>query len=364
MTVAKKVFKIKVPFSLEEYRKGYRYALSKYTTDEVQFVKMTREKSIDKIITETHKVLNLGKRMPFMVRKVIPTAACMVEEFSTNVDSIKITSDGVSDTFEHFHQTTDIKQNDLNVNKERTVDTVTVANTEHVIADEKIKILDKDGTELPVEETAKIINERLDVQKNKSAKDLKIDERLKVNEKNIKNTLGISETEMREENSKKTEKNSLGKAHCQKEKHQKYEEEGHYTTTKYKNMHFDESTFKMNIDTKVTTNEHFKFNTDAPVEVIDFRTYFKEKMVKVDDRDYSGNFSERYPCVYVYKFVEVEINSKLLGWISKEVVKSLRDSMVELTRDVIRFHKEWKNMKEEELDKYEDEVVKKFMQSK
>lgn len=355
MTTAKKVFRIKIPFDLESYRKGYRYSLSRFTTEEVTFLKMTREKNMNKVTTETHKLLDIGKRMPFMVRKVVPTAACLVEEFSTSVDSIRITEDGNKDSFCHFHQEAQVKQNDLNVEKERTIDTINVDGIKHVIADEKTKLLDKEGKELPVEEAQDIVNERLNVEKNETVKNIK--------EKTLKNdTLSKHENELKKANDKKCTECATVQANCQKK--DKSTDEGHFTTTKYKNRHFDEKTFKMSIDTKVTTNPEFKFNTDASMEDIDFRTYFKEKLYKTEGRDYTGNYEERYECVYVYKLVEIEINARLLGWVAKEILKLLKETVIEVQRDLVKHYPEWKDMNDEELDKYEDEVVKKFMKSK
>lgn len=89
MTTKTKEYVIKVPFTLHEWRKGQRYILAKYTTDEVTIINMKQRKEGDKIITESQKVLNLETRLPSIISKVLSSKSLLVDEFSINIDEIK-----------------------------------------------------------------------------------------------------------------------------------------------------------------------------------------------------------------------------------------------------------------------------------
>lgn len=94
MTTKVREYKIKMPYSIAEWRKGQRYVVAKYTTDEVQVVNMKKRMEHKSIITETHKMLDLSKRLPGMVKKVLSGSALCVDEYSTNVDVLSFPSDG------------------------------------------------------------------------------------------------------------------------------------------------------------------------------------------------------------------------------------------------------------------------------
>lgn len=287
MTTAKRIYKIKLPLTLEEYRRGIRFAICKFTTEEVTFFKFSRDKKLNQITTESHKLLNIGERMPYVVKKVVPTAAYMVEEFSTNIDTVTVEKDNT--TFTHFHQVTQAEGENHQVMGEETV----IENVHTA-----------DGQEFTKTDTKQMTLPEL--------KEIHMD--------------------------------------C-----------GHTTFTSYKNRHFDEKTFRMQVNTKVVKNGNYVFDdTDAKVEEIDFRIVGKEKLEKVADRDYSGDYSEKFPCIYVYKHIEIEINQFGIGWVSKEVLKILRDNIAELQQDVVRHYSEWSKMTEEELDEYENKTIEKF----
>ncbi|ORD94278.1 hypothetical protein ECANGB1_942 [Enterospora canceri] len=289
MTIAKRIYVIKLPLTLDEYRRGFRYALSKFTTDEVSFIKMDRQRQIDSVTTETVKVLNLSKRMPYMVRKVIPAAACLVEEFSTNIDTLQFKKG--DDKYTHVHKETKLKQIGKIYRSEEIVDEL---NTQ-VVAESAVAVEPAD----------------------------------------MKQSLGDESGII-----------------------------GHYTKTTYKNRHFDEKTFKMRIDTKVCAENSFKFTgVDAEVEELDFRTFLKNKVVKVGENDYSGDYEKKYGAVYVFKYVEIELNSMVLGWIAKEILKVLRNNIVEIQQDIVKYRDKWIEMSEEELEKMEKDVVEKFMKN-
>lgn len=237
MTIVKKIYRIKLPLNLDEYRRGIRYAISKMTTDEVTYIQFNRKIENNIIKTESRKFISLEKRMPYLVKKSLPAKALLQEEYSTTIELI---------------------------NGEPTNDL-----------------------------------------------------------------------------------------------------DGHTTHTIYKNQYFDENTFKMTVEAKVCKNANFNFNnSDIKIEDIDFRTYFKKPLIKVDNRDYSGNFEERYNIVYVYKYIEIEINSTLFGWMCKKIAESLRDTIVELQHVILCDYNSWTKMNETELENYEHKIIERFSNNK
>lgn len=286
MTTAKKIFRIKLPITLDEYRRGFRYTLAKFTTDEVIYQKFERSTEMDKITTKTHKTLNLTGRIPMLVKKVIPTAACFVEEFSTNVDTVVIEKEGAK--FTHFHQRTQAGIGNKVVTKDLELDGLKNDSKEEVIKDEKVFVED--------------INNN-------------------VVDPNI----------------------------------------GHFTETNYKNVHFDEKTFKMKMITHVCKNKDFKFDQySADIVDLDFRVANNEDLTKIGDRDYSGNYEERFDCVYIFKYVEIELNSFGLGWISKELLKVLKSNLLEIQQCNMKWFNEWINLNDQEIEKKENEIVMKY----
>ena len=93
MTTKIREYIIKVPFTIDEWRKGQRYVLAKQTTDEVTIVKTNQRKENNKIITEYHKVLNISKRLPSLIMKVIDSKSLLIDEFSVNIDEIRSEED-------------------------------------------------------------------------------------------------------------------------------------------------------------------------------------------------------------------------------------------------------------------------------
>lgn len=85
-----RVYRTKVPFSVSQWRIGQRYVLAKYTTDEVKIVDLRQSNVEGKLVTESHKVIDLSKRMPSVIKKLIAGNALLVDEFSTNVDVMHI----------------------------------------------------------------------------------------------------------------------------------------------------------------------------------------------------------------------------------------------------------------------------------
>lgn len=94
MSTKVREYKIKMPYTITDWRKGQRYVIAKYTTDEVQIVGVKKKKEHKSVITETHKTLDLSKRLPGVVKKVLSGSALCVDEYSTNVDVLTFPSDG------------------------------------------------------------------------------------------------------------------------------------------------------------------------------------------------------------------------------------------------------------------------------
>ena len=77
---------IKMPYSVSEWRKAQRYVLAKYTTEEVTIIKHQKTKDENMTKTETHKFINIVKRLPSVIGKVIGGKAFCIDEYSTNLD--------------------------------------------------------------------------------------------------------------------------------------------------------------------------------------------------------------------------------------------------------------------------------------
>ncbi|KAI5149416.1 hypothetical protein ENBRE01_0888 [Enteropsectra breve] len=93
MSTKKKILKIEIPFTLQEYRKGSRYILTKLTTSEVQIVYHRKSEENGNKSIATHKVMNVQKKVPYVIRKLIPDDACVVDEFSTHMEIYKVVTE-------------------------------------------------------------------------------------------------------------------------------------------------------------------------------------------------------------------------------------------------------------------------------
>lgn len=83
-------YRTKVPYTVSKWRKGQRYVLAKYTTDDIQILDIEKMVESDSIVTKSHKILNMSKWLPGVIKKIMNENAMFVEEFSTNVDVIKL----------------------------------------------------------------------------------------------------------------------------------------------------------------------------------------------------------------------------------------------------------------------------------
>lgn len=293
MTNRVRLYKIRVPFTISEWRKGQRYILTKLTTSDVQIVYHKTRKEDKTLITETHKILDVKNKIPYIIKKVIPDDACIVDEFSTNVEALSI---------------------DISTEKGKQVYNI------------ETHIENKDG-----------ILAKLDVNRTEIVdKTKENNEDYKVNIKNVNFT--------------ENDNSSI--------------ESLHSCTTSYKNRHFDEKTFILHIKTKISNKDIeniFGMETAPKEEAIDFRSFNKKDIKKVGERDYSGEWSERLPSIYVYKLIDVSINSFGFGWITKDIDKHVRNMLVDVQQQIIETYDEWKNLSEEELVKLEKEMIQKFI---
>lgn len=94
MSTKVREYKIKMPYTMADWRKGQRYVIAKYTTDEVRIIDLKRRREQESVITETHKALDLSKRLPGIVKKVLSGSALCVDEYSTNVDVFTLPPQG------------------------------------------------------------------------------------------------------------------------------------------------------------------------------------------------------------------------------------------------------------------------------
>jgi hypothetical protein len=86
MTTKIREYAIKIPFTLQDYRRGQRYVLAKYTTDEVIILENKQRKEDKKVISECKKILNLKKRLPSILTSVLNEKSLLLDEYSINID--------------------------------------------------------------------------------------------------------------------------------------------------------------------------------------------------------------------------------------------------------------------------------------
>ncbi|ORD96767.1 hypothetical protein HERIO_1309 [Hepatospora eriocheir] len=256
MTVSKQTFKIKLPFTMYEFRRGQIYTLCRMMREDVSIIKHSRSKDGNLVRTESIKELNLSPFIPSAVKSVIPTKACIVEEFSTSIEAI-LEEDAIA-----LHKFTEFVQND-----------------EHLV-DEHFKRI--------------------------------------------------------------------------------YKKNSHDCLTVYKNKYYSEKSFRITITTKVNTDPNYKVE-DSHVKEIDFRTLKSDiSLLNVGSRDYTGDWHGKFPVIYVYKTVEIEVNVFGLGWVSSKINKGLSEQLLEFQTNLIKWYDEWKNLSDDELEELENDMIKKF----
>lgn len=339
MTTKTRIYSIKLPFTIKEWRKGSRYILTKLTTNEVKIVYHNTKASGSFLETSTHKVLDVKNKMPYIIGKLIPDDACVVDEFSTSIDSIVVSLDGPGG----------------NNTKAQAYNIKTCAKNKDGIL-EKVKaekggiIKEKDmkGLENQLENIN--INEKADDEKSNSD-GAKINvlgkdgEKLKINDE-IAENLGKDILKIM--------------AKCQNSGD---DEHVNHAITIYKNRYFDTKTFSLQVKTHASTKVQknvFELDKDFKELEIDFRTYNKKDLTKVGDRDYT-NWESEYPCINLYKLVDVSVNSFGMGWVASEVDKFIRNLLVDVQQKIIKSYDEWKDLTEEDLKTLEDEMIQKFI---
>lgn len=295
MTTKIREYRIKVPFSVHNWRKGQRYVLAKYTTEDVQIIDVKQRKENDSIITESHKVLNMSKWLPSVVKKILNENAMFVDEFSTNIDIL-------------------ILQSDTDPNKQVIVTTKDIK-TKGLLKEMKIE---------KVQEIKGDIAESKDPLKNIESKTLKDGEDKKINVDLSKNKKNSTKDESDDNQSTLT-------STCE---------------STYVNKHYDSETFKLTVKTIIKNEEE-----ESVFKVKDCKTQFYD--LAKDKESYC----------YVYKLIQVTVNSMIFGWVADKIKNSVRDMLNKFHEKVIETESEWINMKEEELIKLEEEMVTKFLKN-
>ncbi|KAI4292202.1 hypothetical protein PAPHI01_1476 [Pancytospora philotis] len=323
MATKTKVYRIKVPFDAHEWRRGSRYILTKLTTEEVQIVYHTMSHGKTSVTTKTHKILDVKAKVPYIVRKLIPDSACIVDEFSTNIDSAIVTvvdPAGNAQTGQAYNIETRVE------------------NEEGVVAEVKAT---KDGVVSP-ENLAGTVNQLGNINVNEELADCKEDggpSRVTVKEADKS---GDSEA---------SAGNGLSKLMSK-------------CTTVYKNRYFDPATFSLEVATMAVAEPKeniFDLEKAHKEEDLDFRTYNKSSLLRAGERSYEGDWGERYPVTYVYKCVDVSVNSFGLGWVAGEVDKMIRNLLVSVQQKIIETYDEWSKLSDEEIGELEEQMVKKFV---
>lgn len=299
MTTKTKVYKIKVPLTLQEWRKGSRYILTKLTTSEVQIVYHTTESSGGEITTKTHKILDVKQKIPYIIRKLIPDTACIVDEFSTNIDSVMVTLTdpaGNTETAQVYNVETKLK------NKEGLLEAIDTVREDVVVPDriadqlENINLNEERKDGAPGRGGAeKMVNHCTTVYKNRyfDAKTFSLEVR----------TAG----------------------------------------------------------THVLKENIFDLDKAFKEEFLDFRTCNHAKIARVGERDYSGDWESSYPCTIIYKLVDVSVNSFGLGWVAAEVDRMIRNLLVSVQQKIIQSYDDWVHLSEKEISDLENDMVQRFI---
>lgn len=264
-------YKIRMPYSASEWRKAQRYILAKYMTDEVKIIKHVKTKSENSVETESHKFINLEKRLPAIMAKLLNGNALLVDEYSKNLDYI----------IPKVEIEEDMKCDGLikNVNKR------------------EIKDLKKNIDEKDVLNAIKDINLKPDV------KDVNV---------TLNEPISLSES-------------------------------------RYVSKRYDEKTFKLMVRTKI-------FETSSILNnVFDLEPGFKSREIDMVPKGHEG------ATIWVYKLVEVQINSILLSWTAESIKNLLRDMLLQFQEKIIETEEEWKAISVEDLEKLEVETIDKFM---
>lgn len=292
MTTKTRIYRTKVPFTVEEWRKGQRYVLAKYSTDEVKIIQHTFTKSDGSVITETHKEIDLSKRIPGVVRKVINGNAVTVDEYSTTVDIMCFC--GKADlVVTKQHIKTDGLLKEMNIEKVQEIKEI-----KH--KGDPMKDVQKDNLEEDVDTKIGIDLSKI----NKQGKPCKSHEKPKSTVSTLAST-------------------------CE---------------TRYVNRQYDTNTFSLLVKTIVKEEEE--------------ENLFEEEGAKFQKYDLSEG---KEPFCYVYKLLSVTVNSMFFGWVADHVKNAIRDMINKFHEQVISTEKEWRNIKEEELVKLEEEMMQKYM---
>jgi hypothetical protein len=306
MTKIAKTYKFVLPLSMDEFSRGQRYTVCKMTNEQVQILHFKRSNEKDKTILESKKELNLGGMLPRIVQKVLPREAYVVEEYSRSVDVIILEDD--TKQMLHIHEKSKMQQNDNLIRNEQVINEV-----------------EKDGT-IKIEKE-KLINTK--------------DGELIDKHNCLEEMVGKKKAEELINNHKM---NDFSK-----------DDPSHECLSQYKNLYYDEKTFKMSIETKITQKSDYSVG-GVEIENVDFRV--SDSNLK----QYGSEYEKRHPqYVYVYKTLRVEVNKFGLGWIASEVAKGLRNQLAEFQSNIVEWREEWKNFKDEQLEEMENLMVQKYI---
>lgn len=318
MTTKIREYVTKMPYSVHDWRKGQRYVLAKYTTDDVEIIGIKKRQEEGKVITESHKLLSMGKWLPMVVKKILNENALLVEEFSTNIDVLdngvlKVekrvkAQDGMLDEMkvektQEAKKVKDIGELEIKDVKEDMDKRIIVA-LDKVVKNIKNSSDDKESSTSKSTESVKSVKSAKSVKSSKSAESVKSIKSLKSN-----NNLTLESA-------------------CE---------------TSYINKYYDVGTFSLTIKTIVKDEKiESPFGTDP-------------------DKVQSFDLSSGKDGCFLYRLITVTVNSMMLGWIADRVKNSVRDMLGKFHEKVIETENEWKEIKEEDLIKLEEEMIKKFV---
>lgn len=334
MSTKVREYKIKMPYSIADWRRAQRYVLAKYTTDEVQIVRHKKRSEDEKAITETHKVLDLSKRLPTIIRKVLSGNAAFVDEYSTNIDIVK-TAKMIKDvSSEKEIRDTMIKTEKLNISDGPLQE----------VKRQEIKELRGDNSINKNEATKGLEDPLLELRSENMSKDsIKNTDILIRDEEKIKN--GENKTKNDGSKTKNAENKKEGDDNAPSNTHDSTFSES-FSESKYVNRYYSTETFHLMVKTYVRDKDE--------ENIFGLPDGFKSREIDLrGDNPKNG--------IIVFKMVEVAVNSTFFGWIAEHIKNMMRDMLVKFQEKIIETEKEWMNISEEELMELEEEMIRRYL---
>lgn len=340
-----------MPYSIADWRRAQRYVLAKYTTDEVQIVRHKKSSEDEKAITETHKVLDLSKRLPTIIRKVLSGNAAFVDEYSTNIDIVK-TAKMVKDVSseKEIHDTM-IKTEKLNISggplqEVKRQEIKELRGNDSINKNEATKGLEDPLLELRSENMSKDTIKNTDILIRDEEKIKNDDSKTKNDDNKTKNDDNKNDDSKTKNGDNKNDENKKEKDGNAPSNTRDSTFSESFSESKYVNRYYSTETFHLMVKTYVRDKDE--------TNIFGLPDGFKSREIDLrGDSPKSG--------IIVFKMVEVAVNSTFFGWIAEHIKNMMRDMLVKFQEKIIETEKEWMNISEEELMELEEEMIRKYL---